>query len=165
MLLKINDVTIKEVTAPDEKSAVCDEILKALPNWFGNPEAVNDYVSGVRDKILYAIFDSGTAVGFASVKIHNPHTAEIYVMGILEAYHGRGLGRKLIETCEKYCRANRFEFLTVKTLDEKNPDEFYRRTRLFYQAMGFKPLEVFPLLWDESNPCLFMVKYLGLRQA
>jgi len=51
-------------------------------------------------------------------------------------------------------------YLTVKTLDESREDEGYARTRRFYYAMGFQPLEVFPMLWDADNPCLCMLKYL-----
>jgi hypothetical protein len=50
------------------------------------------------------------------------------------------------------------EFLTVKTLDESRASKSYEKTRLFYLSVGFKPLEVFPLLWDKDNPCLFMAK-------
>ena len=39
-------------------------------------------------------------------------------------------------------------------------DRPYARTRSFYYKMGFVPLEVFPLFWDEDNPCLFLVKHL-----
>lgn len=41
-----------------------------------------------------------------------------------------------------------------------NPDQNYERTRRFYLAAGFTPLEEFPDLWDERNPCLLMVKSL-----
>ena len=37
-------------------------------------------------------------------------------------------------------------------------DENYARTRAFYLAMGFRPLEEFTQLWNEQNPCLLMVK-------
>lgn len=79
-------------------------------------------------------------------------------MGVLEAYHRRGIGRSLVAACEKYCRDHRKEFLTVKTLAEARASKSYEKTRLFYLSMGFKPLEVFPDLWDEDNPCLLMVK-------
>ena len=82
-------------------------------------------------------------------------------MGLLEQCHRQGVGRKLIEICENYCREHGIAFLTVKTLAESHPDPYYKKTRLFYEAMGFKPLEVFPLLWDASNPCLFLAKHLG----
>lgn len=152
-------MNIIKIRQPLQKSAICDSILQSLPNWFGIQESIADYVKGVKDKSFYAAFDNkGQVIGFVSIKLHNKYTAEIYVMGILEEYHRQGIGRKLIEICEEYCKKNNIQFLTVKTLDESNPDIFYKQTRLFYQAMGFKPLEVFPLLWDENNPCLFMIK-------
>lgn len=152
---------IREVLTEAEKSDICSKILNALPNWFGIPESILNYVAEVKDKPFYAVFDEGKAVGFVSIKVHNAFTAEIYVMGILEEYHRKGIGRQIIRICDQYCRQNSIEFLTVKTLDEKNPDKFYQKTRLFYESMGFKPLEVFPLLWDESNPCLFLAKHIG----
>jgi len=151
-------MNIREISVADKKSNICEKVLNALPNWFGVPESIADYVSGVGDKPFYGVYDGDAAVGFVSIKIHNPHTAEIYVMGILEDYHRNGIGRKLVKICEDYCRLHGMEFLTVKTLDETNPDVYYKKTRLFYESMGFKPLEVFPLLWDECNPCLFLAK-------
>ncbi len=44
------------------------------------------------------------------------------------------------------------EFLQVKTLSAKHPDAGYGRTRQFYLAMGFRPLQEFPTLWGEANP-------------
>jgi len=151
---------IRELLLEDEKSIICEEILNALPNWFGIPESIADYVIGVKDKPFYGVFDGEIAIGFVSIKVHGPHTAEIYVMGILENYHRKGIGRRIVQICEKYCRTHGMEFLTVKTLDEKNPDVYYKKTRLFYEVMGFKALEVFPLLWDECNPCLFLAKHI-----
>ena len=34
-------------------------------------------------------------------------------------------------------------------------------TNRFYQALGFKEFEVFPMLWDENNPCQIYVLYIG----
>jgi len=53
---------------------------------------------------------------------------------------------------------NSLGFTARHTLDETNPDVYYQKTRLFYESMGFKPLGVFPLLWDECNPCLLLAK-------
>jgi len=156
---------LREITAPETKSALCNQILCALPNWFGIPESIADYTEEVKPQPFYALFDQETPIGFVSLKIHNPHTAEIYVMGILKTHHRQGLGKKIINHCVNFCKEKNIEFLTVKTLDEKNPDVYYAKTRLFYQQMGFKPLEVFPLLWDECNPCLFMVKYIGAKNS
>jgi GNAT superfamily N-acetyltransferase len=153
--------TIKEIFDENEKTKICDTILRGLPNWFGIEESIIGYVAGVKGKPFYTVLNDGAPIGFVSLLIHNSHTAEIYVMGIREQFHGQGTGRKLVETCEDFCRTRGMKFLTVKTLAATHPDEFYKRTRLFYEAMGFVPLEVFPLLWDESNPCLFLAKYVG----
>jgi len=156
---------IREIHAPHEKSAICGDILNALPNWFGIPESTADYIAGVCEKPFYGVFDGTDIAGFVSITVHSPHTAEIYVMGILEKHHRKGIGRLLVQKCEEYCRLRGMEFLTVKTLDEKNPDVYYKKTRLFYEALGFKALEVFPLLWDECNPCLFLAKHIPLKES
>jgi XTP/dITP diphosphohydrolase len=48
----------------------------------------------------------------------------------------------------------------VKTLAQSAGDRLYARTHRFYAAQGFVPLEVFPTLWNEDNPCLLMAKVL-----
>ena len=60
--------------------------------------------------------------------------------------------------------ADGVRLLQVKTLGPSDPDEGYRRTRRFYQAVGFEPLEELVGLWP-GNPCLIMVKVLGLSAA
>jgi hypothetical protein len=50
----------------------------------------------------------------------------------------------------------------VKTLGPSRPDANYARTRLFYEASGFQPLEELHGLWG-ANPCLIMIKVLGSR--
>ena len=155
------EYTIAEVAASQDKSAICNDILRALPNWFGVEESIVDYVAGVADKHFFAIYDGDAAIGFVSLLVHNPHTAEIYVMGIKDAYHRQGLGKKIVAICEDFCRAHNMDFLTVKTLAPTREDANYDKTRMFYTSVGFKPLEVFPTLWDEANPCLFMAKYVG----
>ncbi|MCL2187508.1 MAG: GNAT family N-acetyltransferase [Defluviitaleaceae bacterium] len=149
---------ITEVTDPQEKSRICEAILLALPNWFGIPESTAEYIAGVADKPFYAAFEGSHAIGFVSLLPHNAHTTEIYVMGLLETHHRKGIGRRLVQAGESFCRETMRTFFTVKTLADTHPDEYYAKTRQFYTAMGFKPLEVFTELWGESNPCLFMGK-------
>ena len=151
-------IDIKEVLSPEDKASICNSVLRALPGWFGIESAIVDYVNDVQPMLFYAAFDNDQPVGFIAIKRHNGYTSEVYVMGILMDYHRKGIGRKLIASCEEYCREAKMEFLTVKTLDESREDSGYEKTRLFYLSVGFKPLEVFPLHWDESNPCLFMAK-------
>jgi len=150
-------IKIHEIIAQDEKSQICDDILRALPDWFGVESSIVDYVEQVRTMPFYVAYRDTLPIGFVAVKIHNAYSAEVCVMGVLSEYHRQGIGEKLVRCCQKYCRENKIEFLTVKTLDESREDKGYSKTRKFYLKMGFRPLEVFPLLWDEDNPCLFMV--------
>ena len=85
-------------------------------------------------------------------------------MGILKEYHRMGIGSELMERAEGYCQQKGLVYLTVKTLDGSVDFEPYERTRRFYEKMVFIPLEVFPLLLDEANPCLFLAKHLACSQ-
>lgn len=143
-----------------EKEKICSVILRSLPDWFGIEEAIVDYSLKVRELPFFAVLIGGAPAGFAALKVHNPYTAEVFVIGVHEAHHRQGLGRELILACQEYCQSLNLEFLTVKTLDQSRASPSYEKTRQFYLALGFRPLEVFPTLWDESNPCLFMAKYL-----
>lgn len=148
------------INSSDQKSDICSTILHFLPEWFGIESAITDYTEKVSSMPFWAAFDDELPIGFIALKIHNNYTCEIYVMGILKEYHRQGIGKKLTEWCEAFAMEQGYEYLTVKTLDSSAESGDYEKTREFYAAVGFRPLEVFPLLWDEENPCLFMGKYL-----
>ena len=154
-------ITIKMVEQPDEKSAITRNIMHSLPKWFSPPEDIEKKAEIHRDYPFFAAYDENALVGFVALKIHNEYTADIFVIGVLENYHRRGVGGDLVRAAEKYCVSRGFMFLTVKTLDASAAYEPYEGTRAFYKKAGFVPLEVFPTLWDEENPCLFMAKYIG----
>ena len=156
---------IKEIIDSTEKSSICDSILRKLPDWFGIEASIVDYTEQVKKMPFYIAVYDDEPVGFVAIKVHTKYAAEICVMGVLKEYHRQGIGKRLVKCCEEYCNENKIEFLTVKTLDESRECEEYKKTRLFYQSLGFKPLEVFPLLWDEDNPCLFLIKYLGYKKS
>ena len=153
-------IRIKEVENKDEKTKVTLEIMNALPEWFSPPEDIQRKAMLHRAYPFFAVYDDEKAIGFAVIKGHNDYTAEIYNFGILREYHGNGIGHRLMETCTEYCKKQRYRFLTVKTLDESADYKPYNGTRAFYKKEGFYPLEVFTCIWDEENPCLFMIKVL-----
>lgn len=143
-----------------QKREITQKILQALPRWFGIPEAVWEYVQGVVGQPFFAVSFKGEMVGFLSLKKHNPYTAEIYVMGVEEAYQRQGYGRALMEEAKHYLQKELFKYLMVKTLGPSRDDENYSQTRLFYYHQGFYPLEELKGLWDENNPCLILIKSL-----
>jgi ribosomal protein S18 acetylase RimI-like enzyme len=134
------------------------EVLAALPDWFGIPQANVDYTRAVGDLPTWVATFDGSGAGFLSIKQHFPWAAEVYVMGVLPRYHRLGIGRALLAAAEGALREQGVEYLQVKTLSARHPDPLYARTRGFYAAVGFRPLEDLPALWGEENPCLLLVK-------
>ena len=128
--------------------------------WFGIESAIVKYVDDVKEMNTWAVYENDSAVGFVSINRHFPETSEVHVIGILEKYHRTGIGLKLLQVVEAELRQQGVQFLTVKTLSESRANIEYEKTRKFYLKAGFKPLEEFKTLWDEHNPCLFMVKTL-----
>ncbi len=157
-----NFINFINVSEENIKSEVCETILRALPGYFGIEEAVEDYVEGVKDKYFLSVNLGDIPVGFVSLKEHNEFTAEIFVMGLFKELQGRGIGKKMMENVEEYLLRQGKIYLTVKTLGPSREDDgLYDKTRGFYRSVGFIPLEEFKELWDENNPCLFMVKKIG----
>lgn len=142
------------------KSEVTKSVLLSLPDWFGIEEFTNAYIRNSGELPRFVAFEEDRAVGFLSLKKHSEYAAEVYVMGVLPEFHRKGIGQALLKEAESWLADKGVEFLQVKTLSEDRECEFYKKTRLFYQANGFRPLEVFSELWDASNPCFLMVKSL-----
>lgn len=151
---------IKEVVDSNIKSEICEMVLRSLPEWFGIEESIKEYVHGVKESYFMSVYIGNIPIGFISLIEHNEYTSEIYVLGILPEFHNKGIGRKLILKVEEYLIHSNKKFLTVKTLSDSHPDKHYKKTRNFYNAMGFYPIEEFKTLWGEANPCLFMLKEL-----
>ena len=139
---------------------VCEEILRSLSDWFGIEEAIVQYRRDL-DRMETLVAEIGSRVaGFLAIHQHNPHAAEIHVIAVRSEFHGRGIGRALLAKAEALLRERAIEFLQVKTLGPSRPSAHYDRTRGFYLAMGFCPLEE-NKLWGERNPCLIMIKHLA----
>jgi len=153
-------IEILEVDAPRERSALCERVLRALPDWFGNEAALRGYVRDAAGRKLFVARLDGREAGFAAIKEQTDCAAELCVMGAMPWAHRKGVGRELVERCAQACREMGKEYLTVKTLADTHPDEGYAGTRNFYLAMGFRPIEIFPTLWGEADPCLLMIKRL-----
>jgi ribosomal protein S18 acetylase RimI-like enzyme len=154
----MNKVEVKELT--QGRGQICNDLLRALPLWFGIEEAIRQYALDVEQMPTFVAYERSRAIGFVSLNRHNEWTAEVHVMAIHPDFHRRGVGRDLIEAAESHLRKLNFQFLSVKTLSPSRPNKEYEMTRKFYFAMGFRPVEEFKTLWGEANPCLFMIKSL-----
>jgi ribosomal protein S18 acetylase RimI-like enzyme len=142
------------------QSVIVNEILRALPDWFGIEEAIVNYVKEVDDLPVFLARHGDEIQGFISIRQHFDQAAEVHLIAVRPEHHRAGVGRALLEAAQQWLRARQVEFLQVKTLSPARECEHYARTRLFYESMGFRPLEEFKTLWGERNPCLMMVRRL-----
>jgi GNAT superfamily N-acetyltransferase len=153
---------IEEIFDPQVKEAICRAILNDLPQWFGIPEATEEYCIGVKDKTFFVAKEDDKFTGFISLLNHNKYTSEMYVLGVYKSHRNKGIGSLLLNSViDRLLKQNKM-YLTVKTLADSHESKEYKETREFYLAKGFVPLEVFPGIWGTDNPCLFMVKSLNI---
>jgi len=142
-----------------EQVRVCEQILRALPEWFGIEEALVQYIRDTQLMPTWIAEEAGRIVGFVTLREHFPAAAEVHCIAVAPGHHRRGVGSALTKHVEAHCQAKGVQFLQVKTLGPSRASDAYAATRAFYEAMGFAPLEEFPSLWP-GNPCLLLVKRL-----
>ena len=152
-------INIKEVKDPDEKQRITRLILEELKEWFEVEESREGYIKDSANLPYFAAYDGDKPVGFICLFETGKDTVEIHVTGVLKEYHGKHIGRKLLEKAKKAAKKSGHSFLQVKTV-QMGKYEDYDRTNRAYIAWGFKELEVFPMLWDEDNPCQIYVMEL-----
>lgn len=140
-----------------QKPLIVKEVLETLSKWFGIKSAIEDYVKESKKYPLLNVLHNNQTIGFLSLKPTSNYALEVYVMGLKQEYHRQGIGKTMIEHAIKYANNHNYTFITVKTLDAFRENEEYAKTRLFYESVGFIPIETFKTLWDENNPCLFLI--------
>lgn len=150
---------IKQIFDGDDKKRITRQVLEALPDWFGIPEAREDYIKNSVEQIFFTATEQEREVGFIYLKETGKETVELYVMGVLKEYHRRGIGRELFKAAKACATDKGYSFMQVKTVQMGKYKE-YDDTNRFYINMGFKEFEVFHTLWDEQNPCQVYVMAL-----
>lgn len=150
---------IEQITDKLVKQKIVRQILEALPEWFGIPEAREEYINESAEQICIAAVEEDEAVGFICLKETGKDTVELAVLGVLKEYHRQGIGRELFQYAKQIACQKGYSFIQVKTVQMGKYEE-YDRTNKFYISLGFKEFEIFPTLWDEWNPCQVYVMSL-----
>ena len=153
---KVSTAAIRRVDSPEEKRRISREILESLPEWFGIPEAREEYIAESTGQTFFAAEKDENAVGFLCLKQTGPKTVELAVMGVRREAHRQGIGTALAEAAREEARRQGNTLMQVKTVAMGHYVE-YDATNRFYQSLGFQELEIFPTLWGEKNPCQIYV--------
>ena len=150
---------VEQITDKKLKTTIARNILEALTEWFEVEESREQYIANSADEVFLASKDEDGYNGFLCLKETGKDTVELAVMGVLKDHHRHGAGRELVEKARETAKAAGYSFMQVKTVQMGKYEE-YDRTNLFYISCGFKELEVFPLYWDEANPCQIYIMAL-----
>ena len=150
---------IEIIKDSDEKKRIARTVLEGLKEWFEVEESREGYIRDCADWIFLVAKEDDKVMGFLCLKETGNDTVELAVMGVLKDYHRNGIGRQLVDKAIEVAESSGYEFMQVKTV-KMGVYEDYDITNRFYISCGFKELEVFPLYWDEANPCQIYVMSL-----
>ncbi len=151
-------IKVLEIETAAEKATICRMVIDALPEWFGIPQANENYIKDCQSMLFLAAQVGNEIVGCMALHETSPVTVDIHFMGVLPTWHRNGVGKVLVDAGKALAKEHGYKLLQVKTLDASHPDPGYAKTRLFYKGMGFLPVECFPTLWGEENPCLLLIQ-------
>jgi len=144
-----------------QRPADVERLLGELPDWFGMPESNANYVAEAAHLPTLTALDGDTVVGVCLLREHNAESVEIELLAVTPDRHRGGIGRALVDAVEDDLRTRGVRLLQVKTFGPSGHSEPYERTRAFYLAVGFVPLEERTDIWGPDNPCLILVKPLA----
>lgn len=136
----LSEMRVCECTSSEQKESLCKGLIENLPDWFQLPESNRHYIQDAgRYPALVAACDAQN-VGLLVYReleddVLKKNVMNIHWLGVLPAYHGRGVGRALLSFLEGMAP---LKTITVETLDPLAKDEHYLKTYAFYEKMGFK---------------------------
>jgi len=157
----IANLCLKSLEEGLERCEVTRQILESLPDWFGIPEAIDNYCREVEEDPHFLVwYDADTPVGFISCCRNTLETMEIRVMGLKQDYHRMGLGRRMVLEAAAMAAEEGCGMMMVKTLGESRSSVHYDGTRNFYRGIGFTALQETTRIWGPENPCLIMAMAL-----
>lgn len=134
-------------------------ILASVPEWFGIPEANEQYVADAGRLPSYLAVDGDEVVGVALLAEHFPLSRELHLIAVRRDRHRHGVGRSLLAAVEADLRDAGVRLLEVHTVGPSHERAGYALTREFYLAEGFVPMtELQRIDWD--GPTLILVKPL-----
>ena len=137
-------------------SAVAEQILRRLPQWFGVESALLRYAAEAQTLPTFVAIAADSPIGFINLREHNPDTLEINCIAVAPDRHGSGVGTALCNAASNWWASRGGRLLQVKTIGPSRENSHYARTRGFYTARGFLAVEEFTELWP-GYPCLLLV--------
>jgi len=153
-------VSIAREEDPAASRRLLEGLTTRLPEWFGQPKSNRHYAEQAEILEAWTARIDGSARGLLLLKRHSAVSAEIYWLGVDPDHHRQGLGRALVGAIEGRLRQEGLKYLFVMTLHPEDPYEPYRRTRAFYERLGFELVLTRDPPGSSSNPLAYYLKSL-----
>ena len=153
-------VSIVREEDPAASRRLLEALTTRLPEWFGQPESNRHYAEQAETLDAWTARIDGSARGLLLLKRHSAVSAEIYWLGVDPDHHRQGLGRALVGAIEGRLRREGLKYLFVMTLHPDDPHEPYRRTRAFYERLGFELVLTRDPPGSSPNPLAYYLKSL-----
>ena len=68
---------IEQIKDDEKKKEITRAVLEALPEWFGIPEAREEYIEKSAGRLFWCAYEDGQAVGFLYLNETGKATAEL----------------------------------------------------------------------------------------
>jgi GNAT superfamily N-acetyltransferase len=142
----------------DDDADACAAVLASLPEWFGIPEAVAEYLDSLKSLPSFVAEGDAGLLGLYSLADSTHDAGELHLIAVHRGHHGRGVGHALVEHAVRQLQRHGKSLMYVLTVDAAHPNEHYARTRRFYERVGFKPLLASSTLLNPGLPALLLVR-------
>lgn len=86
------------------------------------------------DGLFLAALDDETVIGSGAIRKLDRETAELKRMWLLESYHGKGIGYRVISQLFEFARAKGYKRVRLQTSTEQT------RAIAFYKRLGFREI-------------------------
>ena len=126
-----------------------DDPAAFVARWWNQMPDVDDWarVYGPPRGTFLAAFDGDRLIGTGAIRAIDGETAELKRMWLLEAYHGQGIGYRLITELLAFARAAGYRRVWLST-----DATVQTRAIRFYERLGFRPIPPYA----DSDDTLFM---------
>lgn len=152
------NVLIAREEDPAARRRMLEALTARLPQWFAQPDSNRHHAEQAEILEAWTARLDERVLGLLLLKRHSNVSAEIYWLGIDPDHHRQGTGRLLVGAIEAHLRRQGLKYLFVMTLHPEDPYEPYRRTRAFYERLGFELVLSPP--GSSSNPLAYYLKAL-----
>ena len=147
MLVELNEGANRFTISPDGKRLLrcCDKNPLPRPiDERGELRDLDDLQSYYLDHqgLFLVAMHHGQVIGTGAIRYLDDDTAELKRLWLLEAYHGQGIGYRLVQTLLRFAQAAGYK--RIRLLTDRRQD----RAMHFYQRLGF---QLIPCPGDDPN--------------